>query len=284
MVTETTTYYFEKKGVDNTERLLQIVKKKAVKAGINHVVVASTRGETGIKAAETFQGTGITVVVVTHQTGHGGPGIQQLTNENRRKLEKLGAKIITGTDALTGGVGLGISYRAPPVQPDEAQNFVDLNTGIAVLTPIEQFKASVVAGNFVDSDISAILSQYGFKVGSAVNQSNSVAAVKALRQTYRQLGRVGFDRMISLLYKTWSGNQYSTTAKMLKGTALLVQKAGKMFSDDEFTIKLRRFSPMELNRDGRGYHYDNARQMARVLLDAYNKGRSTGRIPESILD
>jgi hypothetical protein len=78
---------------------------------VKHVVVASTRGETGIKAAEAFKDTGIEVIVVTHQTGHRGAGVQQLTEENRKKLENLGIKIVTGTDALTGGVGLGITRR-----------------------------------------------------------------------------------------------------------------------------------------------------------------------------
>lgn len=146
MVTEATTYYFEKKGVDNTERLLQIVKTKVMEKGVKHVVVASTRGEAGVKAAEVFKGTGINVVVVTHQTGHIGPGIQQLTEENRKKLEKLGVKIVTGTDALTGGVGLGISYRAPPVQPNEDQ-MKDIRTTLSFVRstpPVETIIASTL--------------------------------------------------------------------------------------------------------------------------------------------
>ena len=120
MVIESKTYYFEKPG-ENTEALLEIAKTRALEKGVKHVVVASTRGYTGVRAAEVFQGTGIEVIVVTHQTGHRGAGVQLLTDENRKKLEEMGVRIVTGTDALTGGVGLGISYSPrPPERPDEA--------------------------------------------------------------------------------------------------------------------------------------------------------------------
>ena len=119
MVIESSTIYFETPGEENTDMVLEIAKKRALERGIKHVVVASTRGNTGIKSAEVFQGTGINVVVVTHQTGHRGAGVQQLTEENKKKLEKMGVKIITGTDALTGGVGFGLTYRPPPEKPDE---------------------------------------------------------------------------------------------------------------------------------------------------------------------
>ncbi len=117
---ETNTYYFEKLGDENTENLLNIVKKRAMERKVKNVIVASTSGNTGVKAAEAFKGTGINVVVVTHQTGHRGPGVQLLTEENKKQLEEMKVKIVTGTDALTGGVELGVSYRPrPPEQTDE---------------------------------------------------------------------------------------------------------------------------------------------------------------------
>jgi len=108
MVIERTTYYFEKAGPENTETLLEIVKRRALEEGTEYVVVASTSGSTGVKAAEAFKGTGIKAVVVTHQAGMRGPGVQEVTEENRKKLEELGAKIVTCTHAF-GGVCLGVA-------------------------------------------------------------------------------------------------------------------------------------------------------------------------------
>jgi hypothetical protein len=110
MDTETTTYYFESPG-DHTDRVLEVAKAKALQRDVKHVVVASTRGKTGVRAAEAFKDTEIEVVVVTHQTGHRGPGVQQLTEENRKRLQDLGVRVVTGTDAFEVGVGLGITRR-----------------------------------------------------------------------------------------------------------------------------------------------------------------------------
>jgi len=77
--------------------------------------VSSTRGVVGVKAAELFKETGVTLVVVTHQTGYREPSVQLLTEENRRRMEALGVRIVTGTDVLTGGVDVGMARtRSPP--------------------------------------------------------------------------------------------------------------------------------------------------------------------------
>ena len=111
MVTEAVTHYFENRGEQNTDKILELAKVRALERNVKHVVVASTRGITGVKAAEAFKDTGIEVIIVTHQTGHIGAGVQQLTDENRKKLENLNITIVTGSDALEGGVGLGITRR-----------------------------------------------------------------------------------------------------------------------------------------------------------------------------
>jgi len=111
MVAEAVTHYFENRGEQNTDKTLELAKVRALERNVKQVVVASTRGITGVKAAEAFKDTGIEVIIVTHQTGHIGAGLQQLTDENRKKLENLNITIVTGSDALEGGVGLGITRR-----------------------------------------------------------------------------------------------------------------------------------------------------------------------------
>ena len=79
--------------------VLTLVKQKAQTKGIKHVVVASTRGETGVKAAEAFKDSGIQVVVVTHQIG---PAGSELLPENEEKIKALGGRIVTCTHAFGG--------------------------------------------------------------------------------------------------------------------------------------------------------------------------------------
>ena len=101
--------YFEEAKPENMDIVLDLVKEKAQEKGIKHVVVASTRGTTGVKAAEAFKGTGIQIVVVTHQIGPRGP---ELLPENEEKIKAAGGKIVTCTHAF-GGVGSSLR-RVPP--------------------------------------------------------------------------------------------------------------------------------------------------------------------------
>ena len=48
--------YFKENGIKNTDQVLTIVKKRAEQLGIKSIVVATTRGETGVKVAEKFRG------------------------------------------------------------------------------------------------------------------------------------------------------------------------------------------------------------------------------------
>ena len=109
---ESKIYYFEVAKAENTDILFALVKEKALEKSIKHVVVASTRGHTGVKAGEAFKDSGINVVVVTHQIGPQGP---ELLEENEKKMTDLGVKIVTCTHAF-GGVGNSLREFPPREQ------------------------------------------------------------------------------------------------------------------------------------------------------------------------
>ena len=97
---ERKTVYFETPGEQNTESVLELVKNYAQAEGIRDIVVASTTGETGVKASKVFKG--LNVVVISHHVGFQEPGVWELKEENRRKILENGAKILTATHALSG--------------------------------------------------------------------------------------------------------------------------------------------------------------------------------------
>jgi len=96
---ERKTVYFKKAGSQDTETLLKLVKERAKSSRLRDIVVASTQGETGAAASKLFKG--LNVVVVTHHTGFSEPGVQELKEECRREILANGAKIFTGTHALS---------------------------------------------------------------------------------------------------------------------------------------------------------------------------------------
>jgi hypothetical protein len=91
--------YFNEKGKQNTETLLEFVKSYVEREGIRDVIVASTSGETGAKASKIFKG--CNVVVVTHCFGFREPGTSELMEQFRSDIESNGAKILTGVHALS---------------------------------------------------------------------------------------------------------------------------------------------------------------------------------------
>ncbi len=91
--------YFKEAGAQNTDALLRIVKEYVEKEGIKDIVVASTTGETGAKASKLFKD--CNVVVVTHCFGFQEPGESELLEEYKREILANGAKIFTGTHALS---------------------------------------------------------------------------------------------------------------------------------------------------------------------------------------
>jgi hypothetical protein len=100
MTIEANTVYFNSPGAENTGETFKLAKARAEELGIKRIVVASTTGDTGVKAAEEFKD--YEVVVVSHVTGFKSPGTQELTAENKARIEKLGAEIFTGAHAFGG--------------------------------------------------------------------------------------------------------------------------------------------------------------------------------------
>jgi len=88
-------YYFEDFGEQNTAETIEAAKRAALNLDIKYVVVATASGATGVKAAEAFKGTEMKVVAVTEYAG-----MAEFKEENRRKLEELGAAVITSTHSF----------------------------------------------------------------------------------------------------------------------------------------------------------------------------------------
>ena len=92
--------YFSRPGPENTDDVLRITKTRAEELGINTIVVASTTGDTAVKATEIFQGARI--VVVSHVAGFKEPNTQEFSEENKREVESSGAVVLTTAHAFSG--------------------------------------------------------------------------------------------------------------------------------------------------------------------------------------
>jgi hypothetical protein len=94
------TVYFENPGSENTDEVLGIARKRAQELGIKTIVIASTRGDTALKALEVFKG--LKVIAVSHVAGMREPDTQEFTGEKRKLVESKGGVVLTATHAFGG--------------------------------------------------------------------------------------------------------------------------------------------------------------------------------------
>jgi hypothetical protein len=92
--------YFTKPGPENTEAVLQAVRRRAEELGRKNILVASTTGNTAVRATEVFAG--MRVVTVSHNTSFQQPNVQEFTEDNRQKVENAGATVFTTIHAFAG--------------------------------------------------------------------------------------------------------------------------------------------------------------------------------------
>ncbi len=117
-------------------------------------MVASTGGETGLKAIQIFRDKGVKLIVVTHNTGFKEPGVQEMDPETREKIEAGGGIVYTGTMVLR-NLGTAIRDIQGYSQQDLVANTLRmLGEGIKVCTEMAAMVAD--AGLVPPEDIIAV--------------------------------------------------------------------------------------------------------------------------------
>jgi len=96
------TYYFDAPGAGNTPDAARFAVERARELGIKTIVVASTSGRTALAFLDAMKGADLELVVVTHVIGFSKPGEWEFEEEAAATLRAAGAKIVTGTHALSG--------------------------------------------------------------------------------------------------------------------------------------------------------------------------------------
>jgi len=100
--------YYQKLGVENTEKTLEAAKQRADELGIKNIIVSSTRGGSALKTLDVFKG--YNVIVVTHVAGFKEPGKIEMSDETVAEIKAKGGKILTTVHAF-GGVSSAIQKK-----------------------------------------------------------------------------------------------------------------------------------------------------------------------------
>ena len=105
-------HYFEKPGKINTEETLKLAITRAEELKIRHMVIASSSGETALKAVEMAENRlkELNIVCVTYHTGFYREGENSMSDDVEEFLRSRGVKVVRQSHALS-GVERSISKR-----------------------------------------------------------------------------------------------------------------------------------------------------------------------------
>ena len=97
---ETKTVYFAESNREATEATLNLTRARAQELGIKNVVVASTSGETAVRAVDLLHES--RVIVVTHVAGMREANTQEFSDHHRELVESKGGTVLTTAHAFSG--------------------------------------------------------------------------------------------------------------------------------------------------------------------------------------
>jgi len=100
--------YFENKGAENTDKVIEFVKQRKEELSIKNIVVASVSGKTALKLREAIGD--VNIISITHHAGFKEKGKLEITQEYSQKLKENDITLYAGSHALS-GVGRGISNK-----------------------------------------------------------------------------------------------------------------------------------------------------------------------------
>ena len=113
--------YFDKPGQANTDNTLRLARERAGALGIKQAVVASTYGDTALKAIEVFNGFKVIVVGIAtgpHYHDKEQKIVQSFSQEARQIVEANGGKVLISTHvfgALTHALNNQLGWKASPI-------------------------------------------------------------------------------------------------------------------------------------------------------------------------
>ena len=116
MATEKTVVYYDKLGEENTLPTFEAAKRRADELGIRDILVASTRGAVGVRAAEFFKG--YNLVVVAHSQGFREPGKNEMSDEVQGRIRTAGGRVLVTGHAFA-GVSRAINRKFNTLGPAE---------------------------------------------------------------------------------------------------------------------------------------------------------------------
>lgn len=153
-----------------------------------------------------------------------------------------------------------------------------------VLGVIPEWKARLFSGENKATKIKSICERYNFKIPTGKGNTGNgwIMAPAALEKIYDSLTPEQFDQVLYILSCAWHGKKDSLVAPMLNGMALFVKTYWQEYNRANLIKRLGNVEPIVILRAGRASQSNGHAKYAREILAVYNKGTTSGRLPDKL--
>lgn len=174
---------------------------------------------------------------------------------------------------------------------EQADTFVKLQKSRKTISPFEQHKALLIAGDPKARALETLVNERGliFQPNNA-NKAKGIRAIAAFYRMYEVGGITHSRRVTSLILNIWPEDDANVIfqAPILRGFDMLLRQYPEAL-DARIVEKIRTISPFKLLRDAvstsvTGSTSGTATGVREIIIKNYNKGLSTSRLgykPES---
>lgn len=199
------------------------------------------------------------------------------------------AYVVDGQHRVLAAMELGLGdtkvlchvYRGLTIE-QEAALFLSANDARPV-TPIDRFKAGLVAGDPVCKGVQKTLKKYGLHVSSSPADGAVRCVSKAIALYERDPELL--DAVCAVLTESWGSRAAALEQVVFAATGMVVDRYNGEIDRSTLVKKLSgyRGGPSALAGDARGLAdykpISVTRAAAEIMVDTYNKGKRVGQVP-----
>lgn len=108
-------------------------------------------------------------------------------------------------------------------EQSEAFYFAHQDDNCRILTGVQKWRASTVAGEETVVEINTICHRHGYTVARKVVDDSTFSCVSTLRKVYNQLGPMYFERLVVIIKNSFGYTHNATCANIVSGLAKFIQ-------------------------------------------------------------
>lgn len=169
---------------------------------------------------------------------------------------------------------------------EEAKLFEDGNKSKShkPISIIDNWHSRLFRGEEKATKIRRMCENYNLKIPTSTGNTGSgyIMALAALEKNFDDMKPDQFDQLLYIITAAWNGQKESLVAPMLNGLGLFIKTYWNEYNRRDLIHRLKKTDPSLIIRAGKASVSTGHSKYAREILSIYNKGTTTGRLPDKL--